>query len=165
MKIVIGTRTWLGSDWHHVDADPRPLVDEHGGRHPVDTVCDAQVIPLPDACAELVYSQECIEHVPWASYQTYLAEWARLVGRGGLFKIETPDSLAAYRQVLEADSLDMDRRINQIIYGGQSNSFDYHKVGLTPRMLVEDFTNLGLEIVEVSRGWEVGYLRVVGRRP
>lgn len=164
MKIVIGTRRWLGAGWTHVDADPTPLRDEQGGSHPVDVVSDARHINLPNGCAEHVYSQEMIEHVPWAEYPLYLKEWARLLAPDGMLVVETPDFLAACKQVLENDTLEMDRAIQQIIFGGQANQYDFHMTGLTPRMLADDFTKLGLQVIEIGRGWEVGYLRVVGQR-
>lgn len=165
MKIVIGTRTWLGHDWHHVDIDPRPIRDpKTGRRYPVDTVADAVTIPLPDGCAELVYSQECLEHFPREQYQKALQEWARLVERGGRLRVEVPDFLAACRQVLEADTLEMDRAIQQIIFGGQVNQYDFHYVGLTPRMLTQDMERCGLKVVDIRRGWEHGWLMVESER-
>lgn len=166
MKLVIGTRTWLGPDWTHCDINPIALHDPNGGPpHPVDVVCDARHVTLPDGCAELVYSQECLEHIPWGEYQTVLQEWARLVQPGGRLRVEVPDFLAACRQVLETDTLEMDRAIQQIIFGGQSNQYDFHYTGLTPRMLTEDMEKLGLKVVDVRRGWEHGWLLVEGERP
>lgn len=145
-----------------MDIDPRPLTDKDGGRHPVDVVSSAEHIDLPDGCAELVYSQECLEHIPWARYQEVLEEWARLVAVGGRLRVEVPDFLAACRQVLETDTLEMDRAIQQIIFGGQANEFDIHYTGLTPRMLTEDFEQLGFVVDVVKRGWEWGWLLVEG---
>lgn len=165
MKIVIGTRTWLGSDWCHVDIDPSPLVDPAtGDRHPVDVVCDARKVPLPSGDAELVASRECLEHFPWGEYRQVLAEWARLVAPRGRLRVEVPDFLAACRQVLDADTVEMDRAIQQIIFGGQVNRFDYHYTGLTPRMLTDDMTELGFSVVDIRRGWEHGWLLVEGQR-
>lgn len=165
MKIVVGTRRYLGTDWTHVDADPHPLVDPQGILHPVDVVCDARAVDLPDHCAELVYSQECLEHFPWAEAPKVLAEWARLVAPGGTLRIEVPDFLAACNQALSTDTEEMDFAIQQIIFGGQINQYDFHYTGLTPRMLTRWMTEQGLVIVSVERGFEVGYLRVVGTRP
>lgn len=164
MKVVIGTRHWLGSDWTHVDADRTPLVAEDGSRKPVDVVCDARNVKLPDACADLVYSQECLEHFPHAEYRDVLKEWCRLVKVGGDIKIEVPDFLAACKQVLDTDTLEMDRAIQQIIFGGQANKWDFHYVGLTPRVLTDDLTKLNFGVHTVLRGWEAGYLRVEGTR-
>ena len=166
MKVVIGTRTWLGPDWTHVDIDERPLKDpETGEPHPVDVVCDARAVLLPDGCAEEVYSQECLEHFSWKEYQGVLREWCRLVAPGGKIVIEVPDFLAACNQALQIDTLEMDRGINQIIYGGQYSKWDFHHVGLTPRMLEDDFTQFGFNVDKIERGWEVGYLRVTASRP
>lgn len=164
MKVVIGTRTWLGEDWTHVDIDPRPLTAADGSKHKVDVVSDAKKINLPDRCAELVYSQECLEHFSRADYPRALREWARLVAVGGRLRVEVPDFLAACNQVLTTDTLDMDRAIQQIIYGGQVNEYDFHYSGHTPRTLSADMEALGLTVVDVKRGWEHGWLLVEGER-
>lgn len=164
-SVVIGTRTWLGPEWTHVDVDPRPLSSPEGGRYPVDVVADASSIPLPDGFAALVYSQECLEHFSWRTYKDVLREWARLVAPQGKLIVEVPDFLAACQQVLSIDTLDMDRAIQQIIFGGQQNEWDFHYMGHTHRTLAADFEELGLEVTDVGRGWEVGYLRVTGVRP
>lgn len=164
MKVVIGTRRWLGPEWTHVDADSTPLIDEHGKRKPVDVVCDARKIVLPDGCADFVYSQECLEHFPHSEYRGVLAEWCRLVKVGGSIRIEVPDFLAACRQVLDTDTLEMDRAIQQIIFGGQANKWDFHFTGLTPRMLEDDLVEFGFQVTSIKRGWEAGYLQVDAMR-
>lgn len=160
MKVVIGTRRWLGPEWTHVDIDSRPLADEHGHLHAVDVVCDARNVQLESECADLVYSQECLEHFPWKEYRSVLAEWCRLVKPGGMIRIEVPDFLSACRQVLETDTLEMDRAIQQIIFGGQVNEYDFHFVGHTPRALTADLNELNFTVTDIKNGWEVGYLRV-----
>lgn len=164
--IVIGTRTYVGREWTHVDADERPLWDaETKTRKPVDVVCDARRIKLPNCCARFVYSNECLEHFPHKQYANVLHEWARLVAPGGRIRIEVPDFLAACQQVLDGDSLEMDRAIQQIVFAEQLNEFDFHYVGLTPRMLTDDFEQIGFEVVDVKRGWEHGWLMMEARRP
>lgn len=166
VKVVIGTRTFLGSDWIHVDIDPRPLYDpKTKERHSVDVVCDARKINLPDNYADIVYNSECLEHFPWKEYQAVLAEWCRIVKPGGWIRIEVPDFLLACRQVLEWDSLEGDRRMQQIFFAEQLNEFDFHFVGLTHRMLVDDFEHMGFEVLDVKRGDEWGWLCVDARKP
>ena len=165
IKVCIGTRTWLGEGWVHVDIDPRPLTDpKTGNRYPVDVVCDARKLTLPDNYADVVYNSECLEHFPWREYQEVLAEWCRIVKPGGIIRIEVPDFLLACKQILEIDTLDMDRRMQQIFFAEQLNQFDYHYVGLTPRMLTEDLEALGFEIVDLKRGNEWGWLMIEGRK-
>lgn len=165
MKIVVGTRHWLGEDWFHVDGSDFPLWnDETEQWYPVDLVCDARAVELEDGVGDIVYSQECLEHFPRSEYFDVLTEWSRLVKVGGQLKIEVPDLLLACEEVLDADTLDMDRRIQQIIYGGQENEFDFHYIGFTPRMLEEDFLKLGYKINSIERGGDVGWLRIVGTK-
>jgi predicted SAM-dependent methyltransferase len=164
MKLVIGTRRWLGPEWTHVDIDPRPLLDPDGGLHPVDVVGDARAVPLPDGCAEYVYTQECLEHFPWRETRDVMAEWVRLLAVGGTLRVEVPDFLLACNQVLSNDTEYMDQAIQQIIFGGQENEFDFHYTGLTPRILTRHMTELGLDVKHIARGDEVGYLQVDGRK-
>jgi hypothetical protein len=164
MKVVIGTRHWLGPDWTHVDIDDTPLLDDKGLPHAVDLVCDARSIQLPDHCAELVTSRECLEHFPWRDCPAVVAEWSRLVAPGGRLRVEVPDFLAACRQVLETDTLKMDLAIQQIIFGGQINDYDFHYAGITPRMLTHWMTGVGLLTGTVARGWEHGWLMVEAAR-
>lgn len=168
-NVIIGTRHWLGPNWTHIDIDAAPLSPMPGlppGRYPVDVVCDAKKLTLPDGCADLVFSSEALEHFPWRDYQAVLAEWARIVRPGGgRLWIEVPDFLLACQEVIAYDSLDGDRRMQQIIFGGQDNPFDFHFAGITHRMLADDLQRLGFDIESVERGNECGWLRVIGRRP
>ena len=160
IKVVIGTRTFLGEDWTHVDIDPRPLIGPNGYKYPVDVICDARKILLPDNYADIVFTSECLEHFPWREYQDVLKEWCRIVKVGGMIRVEVPDFLLACRQILDADTLDMERRMQQIFFAEQLNEFDFHYVGLTPRMLTEDFENFGFEVIDVKRGDDWGWLKV-----
>lgn len=165
MKIVIGTRTYLGSDYTHIDIDPTPLWNKEAKtHHPVDIVCDARRIPLPDGCAEHVFSTEAIEHFPWRETGSVIAEWARLVAPGGTMRVEAPDFLLACQQILEWDSLEGDQRMQQIFFAEQLNQYDFHYAGLTHRTLPYYFEEAGLEVYNVQRGNECGWLRVDGRK-
>lgn len=163
-NVVIGTRTWLGPEWTHVDVQKSPLTGFDGSRHPVDVVCDARKLKLPSDSADLVYSQECLEHFPKADYYRVLMEWCRVVKPGGVIIVEVPDFLACCQQVLTVDTLEMDRAIQQLFYGGQVNEWDFHYNGFTPRIFADDFSKLGFDEVSIKRGAEVGYLQAIGRK-
>lgn len=79
-------------------------------------------------------------------------------------RIEVPDFLLACQQVLSTDTEEMDFAIQQIIFGGQENQWDFHYTGLTPRMLTRLLDRLGVDVEHIARGDEVGYLRVDGRK-
>jgi SAM-dependent methyltransferase len=165
IKVVIGTRTYLGPDWTHVDIEPFPLHATDNTWHKVDIVCDARSIPLPDDYADVVFSSECLEHFPWKEYQAALKEWCRILKPGGMIRIEVPDFLGACRQILSMDSLEGDRAMQQIFFAEQSNQYDFHFVGLTSRMLVDDFNNIGLQVLDVKSGDEWGWLKVDASKP
>jgi len=164
VKLVIGTRHWLGGEWTHLDGDPARLQSDDGLLHYPDIVSRAERVLLPDRSCRVVYSQECLEHVPWNRTAEVVGEWARLIEPGGILHIEVPDFLAACKQALEVDTLDMDLAIQQIIFGGQSNMWDYHFAGLTHRTLPFYMEQSGLTVIDIGRGWERGWLTVVGER-
>jgi predicted SAM-dependent methyltransferase len=160
IKIVIGTRTYLGPDWLHVDIDPFYLHATDGKCYDVDIVSDARNIPLPDNHADIIYSSECLEHFPWGEYKGALKEWCRILKPGGMIRVEVPDFLNACKKLLALNSLEGDRAMQQIFFAGQTNQYDFHYVGLTSRMLIDDFENLGLEIIDVVEADEFGLLKV-----
>jgi predicted SAM-dependent methyltransferase len=160
IKVIIGTRTWIDETWTHVDIDSRPLTAADGSRHPVDVVCDARKLNLPDNYADFVFTSECLEHFPWREYPKVLAEWCRIVKVGGRIRVEVPDFLLACKQILEGDSLETDRAMQQIFFAEQLNEYDFHYVGLTPRMLTDDFDKLNFEVERIERGSDWGWLMV-----
>lgn len=165
INVVIGTRTWLGPDYIHVDIDPRPLVDPKTmERHPVDVVSDARKLELPDNYADIVFNSECLEHFPYKETRAVLGEWCRIVKPGGMIRVEVPDFLLACKQILEWDCLEGDRAMQQIFFAEQLNEFDFHYTGLTPRMLTDDFEALGFEVEDIKRGDDWGWLKVDARK-
>lgn len=165
IKVVIGTRTYLGADWVHVDIDPFYLHAVDGKCYDVDIVADAKNIPLPDDYADIVFSSECLEHFPWNEYQLALKEWCRILKPGGVIRIEVPDFLNACKKILALNSLEGDRAMQQIFFAGQTNQYDFHYVGLTSRMLIDDFKNLGLEVFDAGEADEFGLMNVDAAKP
>jgi ubiquinone/menaquinone biosynthesis C-methylase UbiE len=157
----IGTRHW-NEGWFHIDVDPTPLVGPDGRSHPVDLVCDAAKIPLPDDSFDHVFSSEAIEHFPWRRTGAVVQEWARLLRPGGSMRIETPDLCAAAGQLLSEESLQLHLAMQQIFFAEQSGPHDIHLAGLTHLTLPYYFERAGLVVVNVERGWECGWLRVDG---
>jgi hypothetical protein len=52
------------------------------------------------------------------------------------------------------NSLEGDRALQQIFFAEQMNKNDFHFVGLTYRMLSDDFNQLGIEVIEIKHGDE-----------
>lgn len=162
-KVVIGTRHYLGHKWFHIDADSTPLWSEEDMRtYPVDLVCDAADIPLGDGVFEELFSSEAIEHFSWRKTGDVIKEWARLIAPGGKMRVEAPDFCAAAQQLLSEESLELHLAMQQIIFAEQLNQFDFHFAGLTHLTLPHYFEKAGLEVTNVQRGWDCGWLRVDG---
>lgn len=164
MKLVLGTRHWLGPDWTHMDGDTTPLISDDGRFHQAELIGGVDKVPLPDRSCSLVYSQECLEHFPWGRTREVVAEWARLVEPGGILHVEVPDFEAACRQLLEGADLELDLAMQQIVFGGQVNQWDYHYAGITHRTLPHFVEQAGLTVIDIGRGWERGWLTVVAER-
>lgn len=163
VNVIIGTRTWVGSDWVHVDIDKRPLFDPVGKRYmPVDVVCDALSVQLPDGFADQVFSSEAIEHISWRKTGDAIREWARLLKPGGTLIVEAPDFEAACNQLLSTGTLECDLAMQQIFFAEQGNPYDIHYAGLTHRTLPHFFELAGLSVLDVKRGSEWGWLHVRG---
>jgi hypothetical protein len=56
----------------------------------------------------------------------------------------------------------MDIRIMPIFFGGQINKWDFHYNGFTHRSLPDALDRAGVDVTDVKRGWECGWLRVDG---
>lgn len=163
VKVIIGTRTWIGSDWTHVDADSSSLRDNKGNSHPVDIVADAKKIKqIKSGTVDYVFSSECLEHFPWAEIEAVVSEWCRLLKPGGQIRIEVPDFKAACQQMLSSEGFELDWAMQQIFFGGQSSKFDFHCAGLTDNILKEFYDRSEVDVVNVEYGWECGWLRVDG---
>ena len=162
-KVNIGTRHWR-EGWFHVDIDPTPLVGEDGRLHPVDLVCDATSIPLPDGLFDHVFSSEAIEHFSWRRTGDVIKEWTRLLAPGGTMRVEVPDFCSAAQQLLSEESLELHLAMQQICFAEQTTPHDIHLAGLTHLTLPHFFELAGLEVTGVWRGHEVGWLRVDGTK-
>jgi SAM-dependent methyltransferase len=163
VKVVIGTRTWVGEDWIHVDIDEFPLWDPVAKRRmPVDVVCDAENLQIADNFADLVFSSEAIEHFSWRKTGDVIKEWARILKPGGTMVIEAPDFAAACAQLLATETLENHLAMQQIFFAEQLNPYDIHFAGITHLTLPHFFEQAGLEVVDVKRGSDWGWLRCEG---
>jgi ubiquinone/menaquinone biosynthesis C-methylase UbiE len=161
-KVNIGTRHWIGPDWFHIDIDVTPLVGPDGSLHPVDLVCDATKIPLPDGCADHIHSSEALEHFSWRRTGDVVKEWARLLAPGGTMRIEVPDGCAAAQQLLATETVENHIAMQQILLAEQSSPYDIHLALLTHLTLPHFVQASGLTVTNLERGFDCGWLRCDG---
>ena len=111
--------------WTILNVQPGPAVDLVGdctdlGQFPEESVAE-------------IYGSHVLEHLSYAGeLDTALQEFNRVLVPGGVVRISVPDFELLCRMFLHP-ALDIDKRfyIMRMIFGGQTDYTDFHKVGLT----------------------------------
>jgi len=110
--------------WTVLNVQPGPHVDIVG------SCTDLSMIA--DGTAEDVYASHVLEHLGyWEELPKALAEIFRVLRPGGTLRASVPDFEVLCRLFLHPQAQPEDRvRIMTRIFGGQTDPFDFHKVGL-----------------------------------
>lgn len=103
---------------------------------PCDITARIDKLNLAAGTVDVIYASHVFEHVPWRRGPDILAEWFRVLKPGGRLLVLVPDIERLFRIYLdnlpeyqsEPGRFHADRAHN-IVYGGQSNRFDYHYQG------------------------------------
>ena len=131
-------------DWKIVDIEPRPEVDY---------VANASDLShFEDNSVELIYASHVLEHFYYGLNNELihtLKEWYRVLQPGGKLLISVPDLKTLCWLYVNPNLLSIERHhLMRIMFGGQTNIHDVHKVGL-------DFETLGLYLEEACfEEWE-----------
>jgi len=103
----------------------------------VDFIGDAgDLSQFDDESVAEIYASHILEHLGYVEeLPAALAEWYRVMKPGGLVMISVPDMVALCRYFLTPGISQKDQfHLMRILFGGQMDPFDFHKVGFT-----EDF--------------------------
>ena len=128
LKLHIGGKEQKAG-WKILNIQPGPLVDYVGNCTDLSRFSDASV--------HEIYASHIIEHLGYlAELPTALGEFHRILRPGGRVRISVPD-LEVLCRIFLAGGLNVDQRfhIMRIMFGGQTDQFDYHKTGLTGEFL------------------------------
>lgn len=129
MKLHIGGEE-PHPDWKILNVQDGPDVDYLGN-------C-TDLSEFDDASIEAIYASHVFEHL---DYQTelleVLAECHRVLQAGGELMVSVPN-FGVLCQLFAAEGItEIQRfRIMRMVFGGQTDEFDYHKVGLIEEFLV-----------------------------
>ena len=93
----------------------------------VAIVADTRKLPLRNEAFDYMYSSHLIEHFSHREVGRILAEWVRVLKRGGILEILCPDLRA--RALLFFLKLSWENVKN--IYRGQEHKGNYHKCGFS----------------------------------
>ena len=103
----------------HVDAAPAPHVDW------VTRV--ERLSMFEDGAAELIYASHVLEHFSRREVPRVLAEWRRVLARGGILRLAVPDFAACAKLYHEKGLEDGLSGLIGLICGGQRDVYDFHK--------------------------------------
>src|SRR5262245_348763 len=123
--------------WKILNVQPGPAVDYVGSCTDLSAFADASV--------EEVYGSHVFEHLDYASeLPDTLAQIHRILVPGGRLHISVPDLEVLCRLLVDGRLPLQDRfLVMRMMFGGQTDPFDYHKVGLTWEFLCSFLTRAG----------------------
>jgi len=113
-----------------------------------DYRCDVRNLPFANGSFDTVFSSHVLEHFNRAEWKLVLAEWTRLVDTCGKIVLILPN-IAWAAHMISVEKVINDDVLN-VLYGAQSNDYDYHYNGLTPERVGEALIELGFGIIDLK---------------
>ncbi|MDJ0733968.1 MAG: methyltransferase domain-containing protein [Nostocaceae cyanobacterium] len=128
-------------DWKILDIEPRPEVDFIGNA--------ADLSQFEDNSIGAIYASHVLEHFYHAidnELINTLKEWYRVLKPGGKLFISVPDLKKLCWLYLHPEMTVVDRlHLMRIIFGGQTNIYDVHKVGFDFEILAVCLEEVGFQ--------------------
>jgi predicted SAM-dependent methyltransferase len=128
-KLHIGGKV-ASAGWEVLDANPAPYVDH---------VCNAADLSAFAAGSfEQIYASHVVEHFDYRDQLVLaLQEWLRVLIPGGALCVSVPDVDILARLLVDRERLSMTDRftVMRMIFGGHTDRYDYHLVGLNEEFL------------------------------
>jgi predicted SAM-dependent methyltransferase len=138
LKLHIGGRE-AHPDWKILDIESRPEVDYLGNA--------SDLSQFESNSVDAIYASHVLEHFYYGLDNELigtLTEWHRVLKPGGKLMISVPDLKILCWLYLHPNIQPIERHyVMRIIFGGQTNIYDVHKVGF-------DFELLGMYLEEVG---------------
>ena len=129
--------------WEILNANPADYVDHVGKAEDLSR--------FSSGTFSKIYASHVLEHLGYQSaLPAALAEWHRVLCPGGLLMVSVPDLDTLCELFSQRDALSGDERflLMRMMFGGQSDSFDFHSVGLNEEFLSSFLRNAGFVSLE-----------------
>jgi len=128
--------------WKILNIQPGPGVDHVGDCSDLSQFADGTV--------DEVYASHVLEHLGYREkLPRALAEFRRILRKGGTLRVSVPDFEVLCRLFLDpANSEEQRFHLMRMAFGGQEDEHDFHCVGLTEEFLVGYLLRIGFPTVE-----------------
>ncbi|MCJ2541597.1 methyltransferase domain-containing protein [Thermostichus vulcanus] len=128
-------------NWKIFNIQPGPNVDYVGNA--------VDLSQFPDNSLEAIYTSHTLEHFNYTQeLPVVLKEWYRALRFGGQLMISVPDLPTLCRLYLKEEATPAQRfAIMRMMFGGQVDEYDYHKVGLSWEHLFMLLSQAGFRII------------------
>jgi predicted SAM-dependent methyltransferase len=161
VKLHIGGKE-THPEWKILDIEQRPEVDY---------VCDASKLSLfEDKSVDAIYASHVLEHFFYGlnnELENTLVEWYRVLKPGGKLMISVPNLQVLCWLYLHPDMDSTHRyQLMRIMFGGQTNQYDVHKVGFDFDILATYLSQVGFQecqqVEEFNLFKDCSNLRILG---
>lgn len=133
----------LGDEYHVIRVDIR---DECNPTYR----CDVRYLPFADGTFDLVFSSHVLEHFGRHEWRKVLTEWFRLLKPKGELRLILPNINWAIEQFKNGTAFTVDKinHVWNVLYGAQSNPYDFHYNGWTEETLKTALEEFGFKEFE-----------------
>lgn len=121
----------------NIDAVPRRHV------HYVRSIDNLSM--FKEGSVDFIFASHCLEHFPHRSVMFVLAEWYRVIKKGGILCLSVPD----FNQLLDI-YFDNDKKLDAIqgyLMGGQDNKYNFHHIAFNYDNLSDLLHQVGFSVI------------------
>ena len=108
-----------------------------------DYRCDIRQLPFDNESFDVIFSSHVLEHFNREEHPKLLKEWLRVLKPSGEIRLILPSIEWAAKEIVAGK---VSNDVLNVLYGAQSNPFDFHMNGFTPDSLSRLIESMGCKV-------------------